>query len=190
LAGTVGGEAGMEGGSVIESSADFSPCGKYRYSLTRRWDMFDDRRLIFIGLNPSTANATMDDPTIRRCIGFAKGFGFGGMVMLNLFAFISAYPSVMMVQTDPIGPDTDLIIKSFDLPGNKFVACWGHWKFKERAVAVMRLISQPIYCLGLTRDGDPRHPLYLKRDCQLEEFHVCNNGRHQRFLQGAMEVRG
>jgi len=155
---------------MIASFANFSPCGKYRYSLLRRWDMFDERKLIFIGLNPSTANETTNDPTIRRCIGFAKTFGFGGMVMLNLFGFVSAYPSVMIAQDDPVGPDTDRIIKSFDIPGNKFVACWGHWKFKDRAVAVMNLIEQPIYCLGLTNDGDPRHPLYLRKDCQLEEF--------------------
>ena len=69
-----------------------------------------------------------------------------------------------------LGPDNDRTIKSFDVHGHTFVACWGHWDFNDRAIAVMKLIDQPIFCLGTTRDGKPRHPLYLKGDSLLVEF--------------------
>jgi hypothetical protein len=151
------------------TGAIFSDDRVYRYSLWRKWSLLDrnSRSLIFIGLNPSTANENKDDPTIRRCVGFAKREGFGGMVMLNLFAYISTNPDDMTLQFDSIGPDNDQTIKSFDGCGNKFVACWGHWDFAERIVTVMRMITQPIYCLGVTQKGSPRHPLYLKSDAEL-----------------------
>jgi len=155
---------------MIESSAVFSPCGQYRYSLTRWWDMFDARRLVFIGLNPSTANATDNDPTIRRCIGFAKREGFGGMVMLNLFAYVSPYPDEMMAQEDPVGPENDRTILEYCRGDNKVVACWGHWPSGIRVKAVSDMIEAPIFCLGMTKAGQPRHPLYLKSTEQLKTY--------------------
>lgn len=151
----------------LETFANFSPDRTYRYALGRRFSMLSDRLLVFIGLNPSTANENQDDPTIRRCVGFAKREGCGGIVMLNLFAYISSDPAEMMRQSDPVGPDNDRIIKSFDGLGHTFVACWGHWDFADRSAAVMKLISQPMFCLGVTKDGKPKHPLYLPADARL-----------------------
>lgn len=156
---------------MIDSGATFSPCRTYRYALWRRWDMFDDRMMIFIGLNPSTADEREDDPTIRRCIGFAKREGFGGIVMLNLFAFRTKSPEIMKRATDPIGPDNDRIIMSYDRTGCVFVGSWGTaGNYLGRAKQVRELINQPFYCLGLTVDGEPRHPLYLKSDTPLVMF--------------------
>jgi hypothetical protein len=153
---------------MIDSGATFSPCRTYRYALWRRWDMFDDRFMAIIGLNPSTADERDDDPTIRRCIGFAKREGFGGIVMLNLFAYRTKSPSIMKRAADPIGPDNDRIIMGYDRKGFMIVGVWGaDGHFMGRADEVRKLINQPIYCFGLTKSGQPLHPLYLRADTPL-----------------------
>jgi len=152
----------------LESVAYFSPCRTWRYSLTRRWDMFNGRFMLFVGLNPSTADEHDDDPTIRRCVGFAKREEFGGIVMLNLFAFQSKKPKDMLNAEDPIGPENDSVIMNYDGQGHKVVAVWGNsGSFRDRDLAVQNLIMQPIYCFGLTLDGFPKHPLYLRADTKM-----------------------
>ena len=152
--------APAKAGLAIGRSAVISRCGRYRYVLEREWD----HRLpavLFIALNPSTADATNDDPTVRRCVGFARKWGFGKLVLANLFALRSSDPMRLAGHADPIGPRNDRwlarLSSSFDLT----VAAWGvRGDLNGRAAAVLPLLRQPHH-LGLTRAGHPRHPLYL-----------------------------
>lgn len=151
------------------SSASFSKCRKYRYSLTREWDS-DGEMVMFIALNPSTADDRIDDPTIRRCIGFAKQWGFGRLVVTNLFGFRSSDPESLRLVADPVGPENDDAIVRFGEAASRVVLAWGiHGGLLERDREVLRLIDRP-YCLGLTKDGAPRHPLYLPGETALIRF--------------------
>lgn len=145
-----------------ESTAIISSCGTYRYRLTRRWD--DRPMLGWIMVNPSSADDDADDPTIRRCKGFAAAWGFGGIVVCNLYALRSTDPSALRTHPDPVGPDNDehLVASTEALT----VAAWGVHGAGERSTRVRVLFDQagrPLYHLGLTRSGQPRHPLYLPR---------------------------
>lgn len=149
-----------------KTSAEFSPCERYRYSLTRRWD----NRLpgvCFVMLNPSTATAEKDDPTIRRCVGFAKHWGYGGVAIVNLFALRSTDPAQLYVADDPIGPKNDEAI--LEWTGCRDVVCaWGaHGAHLGRGAAVLSLIHRhtagTVMCLGVTQDGQPKHPLYIAK---------------------------
>jgi len=151
----------------MHKTAKFSDCGRYRYSLTRTWD--GAPTVAFIMLNPSTADADNDDPTIRRCIGYAKDWGFGGLVVINLFAFRSTEPKVMKSgNVEPIGEWNNTTIKAWINHGSTLVvAAWGnHGTHYDRAAEVCRLVErdQPLYALKITLAGQPAHPLYLKRD--------------------------
>jgi hypothetical protein len=147
-------------------SAEFSPCRRYRYSLWRRWD--DGPYVMFVGLNPSTADETQDDPTIRRCIGFARDWGYGGLCMANLFAFRATDPADMKAAADPVGPENDASLERLACEAGLVVAAWGvHGTHLDRArqVAAARVLGD-FTVLGLTADGHPRHPLYLKKTCR------------------------
>jgi hypothetical protein len=161
--------------------ASFTPCRTWRYALWRRWndsrvedidgtDLGPDyhRMVAFIGLNPSTADETQDDPTIRRCISFAKDWGFDGMAMLNLFAFRATEPAVMKAAADPVGPDNDECLRRAVRLFAMTVAAWGtHGVHQNRDYAIRGFISPAqLYVLGLTKDGHPKHPLYLRSGLQ------------------------
>lgn len=144
--------------------ADFSPCRTYRYSLTRRWDDVLPN-VMFIGLNPSTADETEDDPTIRRCIGFAKDWGFGGLIMANLFAFRATDPKVMKRAADPVGPENDKWLWELYGRAKLVIAAWGNdGAFLERGGEVLAMLNHDVCQLGYTRSGQPKHPLYLRSD--------------------------
>lgn len=147
--------------------AVISECGLYRYALTRWWG--NGPNCGFIMLNPSTADAERDDPTIRRCIGFAQREGCGGLIVLNLFAFRATKPIDLAKAADPVGPQADHflldLIQNVDGP---LIAAWGsHWIAGERAKDVTAMIGRHCVCLGKTKDGHPRHPLYVKGDAPL-----------------------
>ena len=147
--------------ALIEAGAQFSACRTWRYSLWRRWSA-GHRMVAFIGLNPSTADETADDPTIRRCIRFARDWGFDGLVMLNIFAFRATDPKVMRQARSPVGPDNNwwLLMETADC--EQVIAAWGtHGAFLDRGRRVRELLDGELYCLGTTRAGQPRHPLYL-----------------------------
>lgn len=146
----------------VQKSATFSPCRRYRYSLSRRWS---DRPLCtFIGLNPSTADENLDDPTIRRCIGFAKAWDCGGLMMLNLFAFRSTDPKALGTVADPIGKENDDVLFNWGRNGGPAIAAWGvGGAILDRGKKVAEMLVM-LKCLGTTADGHPRHPLYLRRD--------------------------
>lgn len=159
-----------------KSSALLSACRKYRYSLTREWDE-SLPAMIVVGLNPSTADETQDDPTIRRCIGFAKREGCGKLVMLNLFAFRATDPARLSDALAPdgiVGPWND---RTFDEhatdPRTKLVvAAWGAHRLAQLRARSALVHFDVVYCLGRTKDGSPRHPLYVRGDKPLEGFNV------------------
>ena len=140
----------------------FSPCRAYRYTLWREW-FGGEGYAMFVGLNPSTADETKDDPTIRRCIAFAKAWGYSGLCMTNLFAFRATDPKDMKATADPVGPENDTHLLALAERACVIVAAWGaNGTHKGRDTEVRRLLP-PLYCLALTKDGHPGHPLYLKK---------------------------
>lgn len=155
-------------------SATFSQCGQYRYSLQRIW-FPDQKPVMFIGLNPSTADAEMDDPTIRRCMRFAQDWGFGGLVMTNLFAYRSTDPRNLSLAEDPIGPDNNQWIETMSLSCDLVVAAWGnHGSYLNRSSA-MRSLFPDLHCIQLNRSGEPAHPLYLKGTLRPKRWADCQD---------------
>jgi hypothetical protein len=153
------------------SSAVISPDGLYRYQLTRRWG--SGPLLPWIMLNPSTADETIDDNTIVRVKNFSDGFGFGGCRIGNLYAFRSTDPKTLWQQPDPVGPDNNIHLHRIlrEAEDNKIpvVAAWGVNARQERIdeLLAMRGASR-LRCLGTTKFGAPKHPLYLPVTAQLE----------------------
>lgn len=160
--------------SLLEanSGAEFSPCRTYRYSLYRNWDWQGYANCVmFLMLNPSTADHTENDPTIRRCIGFAKSWGYGGLVVCNLFAFRATNPAEMLAAVDPIGPGNDETLAYQRTHVGLIVAAWGsHGTHQSRGEAIKSVIGRRLDCLGLTKQGQPKHPLYLAADTQPQHF--------------------
>lgn len=148
----------------VEASAILSPCRTYRYELWRKWgDLFDAGAgyAMFVGLNPSTADETEDDPTIRRCIAFAKAWGYSALCMTNLFAFRATDPGDMMVAANPIGPGNDAHLTKCAAAAGIVVAAWGvNGTFMDRETKVRSLLPN-LHYLRLTKAGNPGHPLYL-----------------------------
>jgi hypothetical protein len=150
--------------------AFLSADGAYRYALTRRWEEWgeDTRSFIVIGLNPSTADASQDDPTIRRCVSFARREGCNQLVMLNLFAFRATNPRRLAFCPDPVGPENYNMLWSA-LRGDQrrlVVAAWGtHGHMLEqddKFISMVLANGIALYRFGkTTRDGHPRHPLYV-----------------------------
>jgi hypothetical protein len=151
------------GGAVAEAmerEAVFSPCRRYRYALHRVWDPSLGVAM-FIGLNPSTADEKVDDPTIRRCIAFARAWGFGALCMTNLFAYRATQPADMLAQDDPVGPENDEHLRALAALAGVVVAAWGtHGTHGGRHRAVRAMLPGLQY-LRLTKNGHPGHPLYL-----------------------------
>mgnify|MGYP001554156276 CR=1 FL=1 len=149
----------------MERDALVSACGRYRYWLTRAWDQ-SLSEIAFVMLNPSRADHLVDDPTIRRCIGFAKDAGFGRLRVVNLFALRTAYPGELKTAPDPAGPENAAHLDAALASGSAIVAAWGaHGAFGDAAarfVVRANLQAVPMLCLGRTREGHPRHPLYVK----------------------------
>jgi len=150
-------------------TAHFSPCRRYRYSLVRIWE--PSRPLCqFIGLNPSTADETTDDPTVRRCIRYAGDWGYGGLIMSNIFAYRSTDPRGMKEQADPVGPETDRWLIEDHERAAITVFAWGcHGTHRERCIEVAKLIPSGM-ALKVTKAGHPQHPLYLRADLKPAEF--------------------
>ena len=153
-------------------SAEISLCGRYRYELRRCWD-FRRPAIAWIGLNPSTADADQDDPTLRRCIGFSQAWGYGALVMLNLFALRATDPRAMLAAPEPEGPRNDEFLCGWaGPPSGRFegvaaiVCAWGnHGAHRARAANVLQLLGDRyLLSLGVTKHGHPRHPLYVAGD--------------------------
>ena len=148
--------------------AVISRCGQYRYRLWRHWEE-GGPRAVFIMLNPSTADAEQDDPTIRKCIGFAKRLGYTGIEVVNLYAFRATYPSVLKAAGYPKGPDNDGHILTAATAGGIVICAWGaNTRGLTRPDAVLDMLREagivPM-ALAFTADGLPSHPLMLPYTC-------------------------
>lgn len=146
------------------SVAIYSDCEKYRYALTRVWDA-DGRRISFVMLNPSTATEVQNDPTVERCERRARVLGYGAFRVTNIFAWRDTDPKNMRKSAEPVGAaNDDAIIAACDW-ADTVVAAWGtHGAFLDRGAAVAELLRQsgrPVYHLGLSKAGHPKHPLYI-----------------------------
>ena len=157
----------------MDRGAIFDETAVYRYSLYRRWANHG-RSVTFVMLNPSTADAFKEDPTITRCIGFAKGFGYHALTIVNIFAFRSTDPKKLRTVEDPVGPDNDRYIRDACFRGSSVICAWGtHGALHARDLAAwkqIRLEIPNVFCLGRTKGGHPKHPLYLKATTELERF--------------------
>lgn len=163
--------------------AVFSPCGAYRWQLHRRWDATRPA-LLFIGLNPSRADGTRDDPTLRRLLGFARRWGHGSLTVVNLFARISPNPAALRRCADPIGPANDGWIRralaealAEAFAGPDPASLWlgwgngGRWRGRDRQVLELLAAagaSRHLLALGFTASGQPRHPLYAPAAASLQ----------------------
>lgn len=143
-----------------ESNAVFSEDRKYRYALWRVWDI-NKPKIMFIGLNPSTASENMDDPTIRRVKGFAKSWGYGAVYMMNLFAIVSSDPKILRTNgMDLLGDNNDWLT-TIGGTCKDILFAWGNFKeAEERAKEVCKMFPNAI-CLGFNKNGTPKHPLYV-----------------------------
>jgi hypothetical protein len=153
----------------VSRDAVISTCGRYRYRLSRVWDG-RSLPLVWIMLNPSTADAVDDDPTIRRCIGFAQREGCGGIEVLNLFALRATDPRALRSVRDPVGPDNDRWISEVLHPHSRVIAAWGrngdYLGRNKFVIRNLRAMGIRIECLG----DRPNHPLYIKGDQPLVEL--------------------
>ena len=155
--------------NTINKSAVFSPCRKYRYSLTRSWNSADGY-VLFIGLNPSIADEIADDPTLKRCINFAKDWGYGGLIMVNLFAYMATYPSELKKVALPIGKENNNYILKGYQKSQLTVIAWGNDGYLlKRDKEVLAIIENPM-CLNINKSGQPVHPLYQKIGQKLINF--------------------
>jgi hypothetical protein len=147
-----------------ESRAAFSPCGTYRYGLIREWNP-GKRPLLFVMLNPSTADHLANDPTVARCQRRAITGGWGGVAVANLFALRSTYPSALYEHPDPIGPENDAAILELATAAGRVVCAWGdHGQLGDRAAAVVAMLRAEGVSLGflrMTQKGEPAHPCRL-----------------------------
>jgi hypothetical protein len=158
---------------MIESTATFSPCRRWRYTLRRVWGAPGGPLCMFIGLNPSTADETQDDPTVRRCIRYAQSWGHSGLIMTNIFAWRDTDPAGMKAADDPIGPDNDEALCAAASAADVVVAAWGvHGAHLGRGDAVRRLLPR-LHHLGLNQDGSPKHPLYLPKNLNPKPWRIA-----------------
>nr|WP_245398624.1 DUF1643 domain-containing protein [Oceaniglobus trochenteri] len=146
------------------SIATYSDCEHYRYDLTRVWDD-TGRRIAFVMLNPSTATEVQNDPTVERCERRARALGYGGFRVTNIFAWRDTDPKKMRAAADPVGPANDAAIRDAALWADTVLCAWGtHGAHLNRGPAVetlLRATARPLFHLGLSKAGHPKHPLYI-----------------------------
>ncbi len=147
----------------LRQDAVFSPCRRYRYALWRIWD---EQRpyLLFICLNPSTADEVTDDPTLVRCINYAQLWEYGGVCIANLFAYRATKPTDFLTTEDPLGADNNEWLIKLANEAGLIVAAWGNMgAHLGRAQQVLHLLPN-LHCLKINKSGEPAHPLYLQAD--------------------------
>lgn len=155
----------------MEKGAIFNEDRRYRYVLWRIWDSTGPL-VLFIGLNPSTADEQKDDPTVRKCIGFARRWGCGGLILVNLFALQATKPVDLRAAVDPVGPDNDRWIQIQLGIADLVVGAWGnHGDYMGREERFLKEI-QELYCLQINNTGHPTHPFYLSYQTELQKLHV------------------
>jgi hypothetical protein len=145
----------------MNGSALFSTCRTWRYVLTRELD--GAGTVAFVGLNPSTADEANNDPTIRRCIGFARAWGFGRLEVVNVYAYRASEPRELWRADDPVGPENDRLLAQVLDGADLVIAAWGVHARPQRLAELAGLLDGTrLHALGVTKNGAPRHPLYLQ----------------------------
>jgi hypothetical protein len=147
--------------------AELSTDGLYRYRLWRHWHP-DGDRVAWVMLNPSTADAVADDATIRKITGFSQRWGFAGLEVVNLYAYRATDPRVLRQLDDPVGPDNVATVDRVLDAATLIVAAWGAGAPLDAGWAIVG--GRDLHCLGVTKDGSPRHPLYVRNDTVTERF--------------------
>jgi hypothetical protein len=159
--------------NYLDRDAFISDCGKYRYLLRRVWDYGSCRALVIM-LNPSTADATVDDATIRSLTRLLRGLGYGSFEVVNVFAFRSTDSKRLLDIDDPVGPQNESIVRSAIGRCDVAICAWGaHPMAREASIDIrnaIRAVRPAMYCFGKTRDGSPKHPLYIKSGTKLEVY--------------------
>lgn len=150
----------------LDTGATFSPCRLYRYLLWRKWSAGD--LACFLMLNPSTADEINNDPTIERCERRTRVWGYGGLLVCNLFAYRATDPAEMKRAADPVGPGNDAAILDAAMRSVMVIAAWGgNGAYRGRETAVLRLLTcRNLHCLRVGKNGQPCHPLYMPYDLQ------------------------
>ena len=159
--------------TYLENDAIISDCGSYRYLLRRVWN-HDLPRVLIIMLNPSTADASVDDPTIRSCVRLCKSHGHGSFEVVNLFAWRATDPRQIEAVPHPVGPENDAVIRAAVNRCDEIICAWGAFsRAEKRGREVLRMISRPaVFCWGQTKSGAPKHPLYIKTGTLLMAFRI------------------
>ena len=165
----------------ISRRASFSKCYRYRYRLSRVWrNPHQPKTALFVGLNPSTADALSDDPTLRRIVNLADTWGFDGVAVANIFAWRCTDPdNLPRDMALAVGPQNNRAIRQLASRAEKTFVCWGNRCPLERERVVTRLLPAPLYCLGLTRQGRPRHPLYVPASTQARLWELDGSCRNK-----------
>lgn len=156
----------------MTGNATISPDGKYRYLLRREYEEDMLGTVLFVMLNPSTADATKDDATIRRCFGFIKRWGYSTLEVVNLFAFRATHPRDLWKAEHPVGPDNDATIRLAVHRASLIVAAWGVCLYPGRATDMLRVLKPTgkLHVLKFTKEGFPHHPLRLPNDTALVKW--------------------
>lgn len=145
----------------MASGAHFSRDRRYRYALSRSWDTTLPT-VLFVGLNPSVADESFNDPTITRCINFARDWGYGGVCVANLFAYCATYPTDLRQAQNPVGRGNNQWLQKLSAEAGLTIAAWGNdGRFMARAKSVCKLLPE-MHCLAVNKSGEPAHPLYQR----------------------------
>ena len=153
------------------NGAEFSEDRKYRYALWRVWDE-QKNKLIFIGLNPSSADEQVNDRTTHKVMHLANSWGFGGVYLLNVFAYITPYPEELYQSKDPIG-ENDEKLAAYSPVADDVLFAWGANDIRARETLIFKLFPKG-YCIGQNQDGSPKHPLYAAKNTELKRYEVPN----------------
>lgn len=165
-------------GSILKSAV-ISECGTYRYMLTRTWGPSSWNRVCFVMLNPSTADATDDDPTIRRCIGFAQRWGYDSLSVVNQYAYRATHPLELTEVSDPIGPENSRWLEEALYRSTRVICAWGargSRRQDQEIKMIAKRYARNLYSLGLTKNQKPLHPLYLKNSTRPSIWWVWKDG--------------
>jgi hypothetical protein len=164
----------------LQASALLSVCARYRYRLDRMWSA-EGPRVLFVMLNPSTANSLQDDPTLRRCVAFARAWGCGALTVVNVYAWRATNPRD--IPREPMmarGPENERHLREAAQGVWAVVCAWGRSAHHADAARTLNLLKNattaPVLCLGTTADGAPRHPLYLPNNTPVTSYEGAQHG--------------